>query len=101
MCLQKLRKLNMADIIAIVEDDSLGGNIDVITGAGSELSDGGLPMLTSSTVSNPAVLESMSDIGNVDTTTLDNGAILVYKTTTSKWVSTTTLEAQNLEGGFY
>lgn len=91
----------MADIIAIVEDDSLGGNIDVITGTGSPLSDGGLPMLTSTTVSNPAILESMSDIGNVDTTTLDNGAILVYKTITSKWVSTTTLEAQNLEGGFY
>ena len=88
----------MADIIAIIDDTSLN-TIIATTGTGTALSDGGLPVLASSTVSNPAVLESISDIGNVDTTTLNNGAVLVYKTTTNRWTSTTTLDAQNMEGG--
>jgi len=41
----------------------------------------------------------MSDIANVDTTTLIDGSVLVYKTITNKWTSTTTLDAQNMEGG--
>lgn len=88
----------MADIIAIVDDTSLN-TIIATTGTGTTLSDGGLPVLTSSTLSNPPVLESVSDIGNVDTTTLNNGAVLVFKTTTNKWTSTTTLDAQNMEAG--
>ena len=44
---------------------------------------------------------SMSLIGNVDTTNLVNGSVLIYKASTQKWVSTTTLEEQNLEGGHY
>jgi hypothetical protein len=89
----------MADIIAIVDETGLGTQISVITGTGSVLSDGGLPVLTSTTFSNPASLESISDIGNVDTTTLNHGAVLVYKTTTNKWTSTTSLDAQDMEGG--
>lgn len=46
-------------------------------------------------------VHSMSLIGNVDTTTLINGSVLIYNALTQKWVSTTTLEAQNLEGGHY
>jgi len=30
-----------------------------------------------------------------------NGSVLVYKTATSKWTATTTLDAQNMEGGHY
>lgn len=30
-----------------------------------------------------------------------NGSILVYKTATQKWTATTTLDAQNMEGGHY
>jgi hypothetical protein len=89
----------MADIIAIVDDTGLGAQISVTTGTGSALTDGGLPVLTSTTVANPAVLESISDIGNVDTTTLNHGAVLVFKTTTNKWTSTTALDAQDMEGG--
>ena len=48
-----------------------------------------------SNLSGPFVLPNQ----NVDTTTLNNGALLVYKTNTNKWTSTTTLDAQNLEGG--
>jgi hypothetical protein len=40
-----------------------------------------------------------SNMSNVDTSSLTNGSVLVYKTTTSKWTSTTTLDAQNMEGG--
>ena len=52
-------------------------------------------------LSNPAILNSLSDVGDVDLSTNGkvNGSVLVYKTTTNKWTSTTTLDAQNMEGG--
>jgi hypothetical protein len=86
----------MAEIIAIIDEPQ---TITATTGTGSTLSDGGLPLLTSTTLSEPSTVGSMSDIGNVDTTTLNNGAVLVYKTTTNRWTSTTSLDAQNMEGG--
>jgi len=81
----------MADTIAIVEPD------EALTVAVSE----GSIVLSSTTLSNPAVVESLSDVSDIDTMTngkLD-GSILVYKTITNKWTSTTTLDAQNMEGG--
>jgi hypothetical protein len=66
-----------------------------------QIDEGSEPFIASTTLSEPATVLKVTDIGDVDSTTLDNGAILVYKTATSKWVSTTTLESQNLEGGFY
>lgn len=91
----------MADIIAIVDETGLGTSIEVTTGTGSVLSDGGLPILTQAEMLlNPGgAVESISDIGNVDTTVLNNGSLLVFKTTTNRWTSTTTLDAQNMEGG--
>lgn len=57
-------------------------------------------LLTASTnLANPTIVDTVAQIGDVDLTTLNNGAVLVYKTTTSKWTSTTTLDAQNMEGG--
>ena len=79
----------MADTIAVVTQD------DALSVAVSE----GVLTLSTSNLSNSAVVESMSDIANVDTTTLTNGSVLVYKTITNKWTSTTTLDAQNMEGG--
>jgi len=80
----------MADIIAVVTPD------EALTVAVSE----GTYVLNSSTnLANPAVVESISNIADVDTTTKINGSVLVYKTTTNKWTSTTTLDAQNMEGG--
>ena len=79
----------MADIIAVVTQD------DALSVAVSE----GVLTLSTSTLANPPVLESLSDVADVDTTTKINGSILVYKTTTNKWTSTTTLDAQNMEGG--
>ena len=52
-------------------------------------------------LANPIYLETFDNVGDVDTITNGkvNGSILVYKTTTNKWTSTTTLDAQNMEGG--
>ena len=81
----------MADTIAIITPD------EALSVAVSE----GVLTLASSTVANPAVVESMSNIADVDVTTNGkvNGSLLVYRTTTNKWTSTTTLDAQNMEGG--
>jgi hypothetical protein len=80
----------MADITAVVTPD------EALTVAVSE----GTYVLNSSTnLANPAVVESISNIADVDTATKINGSVLVFKTTTNKWTSTTTLDAQNMEGG--
>lgn len=84
----------MSEIIAVVQPD------EALTVAVSE----GTFVLNSSTnLANPAIVESLSDVANVDITTNGqiNGSLLVYKTTTNKWTSTTTLDAQNMEGGFF
>ena len=82
----------MADTIAVVEPD------EALTVAVSE---GTYTLNTQSDLSNPAVVESMQNIADVDTTTngLVSGSILVYKTATNKWTSTTLLSEQNMEGG--
>jgi hypothetical protein len=53
----------------------------------------------STNLNNP--LDSLSLVGDIDITTngKENGSVLVYNSTTSKWTSTTTLSAQNMEGG--
>jgi len=82
----------MADTIAVVEPD------EALTVAVSE---GTYTLNTQSDLSNPAVVESMSNIADVDITTngLISGSVLVYKTATNKWTSTTLLSEQNMEGG--
>lgn len=42
---------------------------------------------------------SLTNMGDVDASNLVDGSVLVFKTMTSKWTSTTTLDAQNMEGG--
>jgi hypothetical protein len=80
----------MAEITAVVNPD------EALTVAVSE---GTYVLNTSTNLANPAVVESVSNIADVDTTTKINGSVLVYRTTTNKWTSTTTLDAQNMEGG--
>jgi len=82
----------MAEITAVVEPD------EALTVAVSE---GTYVLNTSTNLANPAVVESISSITDVDTTTKINGSVLVFRTTTNKWTSTTTLDAQNMEGGFF
>jgi hypothetical protein len=84
----------MADIIAVVDDPTQA----VIT---ATTSTGGTTIVTGSSLTNPQSVESLSAIGNVDTTTLNNGAVLVYKTNTNKWTSTTILDSQDVTGGQY
>lgn len=80
----------MSDTIAIVQDDAqlVVTTAETVTFASSNLS-------------NPAVVESLDYVGDIDTATngKTNGSVLVFKTTTNKWTSTTTLDAQNMEGG--
>lgn len=81
----------MADTFVVVsEDEEL-----VVTTQESALT------TISSDLSNPTVVESLDFVGDVDVTTngKQNGSVLVYRTTTSKWTATTTLDAQNMEGG--
>jgi hypothetical protein len=82
----------MAEITAVVEPD------EALTVAVSE---GTYVLNTSTNLANPAVVDSISSIADVDTTTKINGSVLVFRTTTNKWTSTTTLDAQNMEGGFF
>jgi hypothetical protein len=56
-------------------------------------------LLASTNLANPSVVESISQIGDVDTSTLVNGSVLVYKSNTNKWVSTTLLDQQHVEAG--
>jgi hypothetical protein len=81
----------MSDTIAIVQAD------EALQVAVAE----GVLTLASSNVANPSVVESMSNIADVDVTTNGkvDGSVLVYRTTTNRWTSTTTLDAQNMEGG--
>lgn len=76
----------------------------VIVDSGSEITATVSPdtlISTSSNLTNPAIVESIDNIGDVDTSTEGkrHGSILVFRTTTNKWTSTTTLDAQNMEGG--
>lgn len=38
-------------------------------------------------------------LNNVDATNLQNGSLLIYKTSTSKWTASTLLDQQVMEGG--
>jgi hypothetical protein len=84
----------MADIIAVVDDPSQS----IIT---ATTSTGGTTIVTGSTLSNPQSVETLSAIGDVDTSSVSNGAVLVYKASTNKWTATTVLDAQDVTGGQY
>ena len=44
---------------------------------------------------------SINSADDIDITNLEDGSVLVYKSSTLKWRATRTLEQQNLEGGHY
>lgn len=90
----------MVDTIATV--DTNGNTVTaIVSNDTSAIGGGGSLFLASTNLANPATVQSISDIGNVDVSTngIDNGSILVYKTATNMWTSTTTLDAQHMEGG--
>lgn len=80
----------MADIIATIDETQL-----FVTTSQAQLT------TASTSTANPTVVESLDSVADVDVTTNGklNGSVLVYRTTTNRWTSTTTLDAQNMEGG--
>jgi hypothetical protein len=78
----------MADIIAIVDQNYLTASVGYDTGP-----------YVSTNLSNPAILGSISDIGNVDTSIIQNGSVLVFNSITNKWTSTIHLDLQDMEAG--
>lgn len=79
----------MSDVTATVSDDSFGTTVVVAE-----------ELFTAQTdVFNVPSVPRLGDVGDVDTTSLSNGSVLVYKTNNNKWTSTRTLDLQNLEGG--
>jgi hypothetical protein len=80
----------MSDIIATIDETQL-----FVTTSQTQLT------TASTSTANPTVVESLDSVADVDTTSNGklNGSILVYRTTTNRWTSTTTLDAQNMEGG--
>lgn len=60
---------------------------------------GGRVVLTG--IMGPPGASSVSALGDIDVTTLVNGSVLVYKSSTQKWTSTTTLEDQYMNGGAF
>ena len=83
----------MADTEAIVQPDE---SLQVAVSEGTIV-------LSDTSLANPAVVESMSNIADVDVTTNGKvtGSILIYREATQKWTASTTLDAQNMEGGYY
>jgi hypothetical protein len=49
----------------------------------------------------PSGPNAITTAGDIDTTNLENGSVLVYTSSSLKWRATRTLESQNLEGGHY
>ena len=43
----------------------------------------------------------LADLSDIDTTTLDDGAVLVWNATTAKWTANTILANVCVEGGTY
>jgi len=52
-------------------------------------------------VQGPSGPNFISSAADVDASTLENGSVLVYKSSALKWTATKTLEEQSLEGGHY
>jgi|694.fasta_scaffold32172_2 hypothetical protein len=52
-------------------------------------------------VQGPSGPNYVNTAGDVDVSNLENGSVLVYKSSSLKWTATRTLEGQNLEGGHY
>jgi len=52
-------------------------------------------------VQGPSGPNFLSSAADVDASVLENGSILVYKSSSLKWTATRSLEEQSLEGGHY
>lgn len=80
----------MTDIVAVVQE------VDVFSTAQIQEQD---LINVSTTLYNPPTVPRLADVGDVDADGVTNGSVLVFKTNTNKWMATTTLDLQNMEGG--
>ena len=78
----------MSDIIATIDQNQLTASVGFTTEA-----------MSSTNLVNPTTVTSLSDIGNTNTTNLQNGSILVFNTETNKWIATIHLNNQDVEAG--
>lgn len=86
----------MSNITSIVtSNENISATVDS-TGSSTTVSQVGIQGISGGVI-------PLSQNSEVDTTTNGklNGSVLVYKTITNKWTATTTLDAQNMEGGHY
>jgi hypothetical protein len=49
----------------------------------------------------PATLLSVNNATDVDRSSLSDGSVLVFRTSTQKWTATTVLDSQDVTGGQY
>lgn len=85
----------MTDMTVVVTDPPITVAVDS-TGSATQVSSIGIQGPSSADVPLSSNVEiDVTTNGKVD------GSILVYKSATSKWTSTKTLDAQNMEGGHY
>lgn len=78
----------MSDIIATIDQNQLTASVGFTTG-----------VVSLTNLVNPTTVTSLSDIGNTNTTNLQNGSILVFNTETNKWIATIHLNNQDVEAG--
>lgn len=83
----------MTDLVAVLNNPNIVVTVDS-TGNNPTVQSIGIQGASAATI-------PLSQNVEVDATGTVDGSLLVYKSATSKWTSTTTLNAQNLEGGNY
>jgi hypothetical protein len=79
----------MSDIVAVVE---FSNNISSVERERNIT----VPLVG---IPGPPGVTTLSGLEDTDLAILRNGSVLVYKTNTSKWTSTTRLDAQDVEAG--
>jgi len=81
----------MSDITAtVLTYSNINASIDVQS----------IPTVSAVGIQGPAATTAgIAGLADVDAFGTVNGSILIYKSTTNKWTASTTLDAQNMEGG--
>lgn len=98
----------MSDITAVVQGpSSIGATVTVDTSVGAVVPQNTVNValqqqdttVASTYIANPSTILSIGSIGNVDTAAAEDGSVLVYKETNSKWTATRLLNQQIMDAG--
>lgn len=76
-----------------------GNTQTVVVDTATVVVEAGAPLVVVSGMMGPAGASDLADMGDVDTTQLQDGCVLVYKQATQRWTATNTLDRQILDGG--